>query len=134
METFIPILIAIVVFAAQAYTNYQKEQAKARKRNPAQPPLPEDNAEHLKDLARHPQPIPAPVPSPMPAPAVKSKFDYYSGVVNPDDATRGPHRRSAIPQQLAVDAAAHPQPAFDAGGFDLRDAVIKSIILDRPYK
>ncbi len=125
METFIPILIAIVVFAFQAYANYQKEQEKARKRNPGQPPLPEDNAKYIES---------APVPAPSASPAVTSEFERYSGVVDPIASIRSTGKRPLIPQRLVVDTAADVEPALDAEAFDLRDAVIKSIILDRPYK
>lgn len=127
METLIPILIAIVVFAFQAYANYQKEQEKARKRNPGQPPLPEDNAKHIN-------PVPASTPSSATTPAVKPDFEYYSGVVDSMESTRSKHPRSLIPQRLVVDREADVQPALGAEEFDLRDAVIKSIILERPYK
>lgn len=127
METFIPILIAIVVFAFQAYANYQKEQEKARKRIPGRPPLPEDNAKHIN-------PAPTPTPSSATSPAVKPEFEYYSGVVDPTESTRSKHPRPLIPQRLVVDKETDVQPALDAVEFDLRDAVIKSIILERPYK
>lgn len=128
METFIPILIAIVVFAFQAYANYQKEQDKARKRNPGVPPLPEDNARHIK-------PTSAPVPSSVPSTAVvEPKFEHYSGVLDPRESIRRKQERPLIPQRLVVDAETDEQPAFGAEDFDLRDAVIKSIILERPYK
>src|SRR5690606_40531428 len=97
METFIPILIAIVVFAFQAYANYQKEQDKARKRNPAQPPLPEDNAKHLEDIARHAKPVPAGAPSPASTPAVRPEFEHYSGVMDRTESTRHERKRPLIP-------------------------------------
>jgi len=127
METFIPILIAIVVFAFQAYANYQKEQEKARKRNPGQPPLPEANAKHI-------DPIPVPAPATAPSPAVRPEFEHYSGVVDPIEPARGAHQRPLIPQRLMVEKEPDMQPALDVERFDLRDAVIKSIILERPYK
>ncbi len=127
METLIPIVIAIVVFAFQAYANYQKEQDKARKRNPAQPPLPEDNAEHIK-------PGPVPAAAPVPSPTVNPQFGHYSGVVDAVEPTRSSRQRTLVPHRLEVDTGADVQPAFDAEEFDLRDAVIKSIILERPYK
>ena len=123
METFIPILIAIVVFAFQAYANYQKEQEKARKRKPGQPPLPEDNARHIK-----------PVPAQAPSPTVKPEFEDYTGAIDPAESPRRVHQRPLIPQRLVVDTEADVQPALDAEEFDLRDAVIKSIVLERPYK
>ena len=133
METFIPIIIAIVVFAFQAYANYQKEQDKARKRNPAQPPLeslpplPEDNAKHIQ---------PVPLPAPVTSSATRPEFERYSGMVDPvrSTPTRRSHERPLIPQRLAVETETDVQPDMDAETFDLRDAVIKSIILDRPYK
>ncbi|WP_262249274.1 hypothetical protein [Parapedobacter soli] len=126
METFIPILIAIVVFAFQAYANYQKEQDKARKRNPGQPPLPEDNAKYI-DTAT------APSAQSVPPPAVKPEFERYSGVVGSAEVPRGAGERPLIPQRLVVDTEADVLPVLDAEDFDLRDAVIKSIILERPY-
>ena len=127
METFIPIIIAIVVFAFQAYANYQKEQDKARKRRPAQPPLPEDNANYIP---------PVPAAAPASAPAVKPEFEYYSGVLDPTthNSRAKQQERPLIPQRLVVDTSDDVLPALDASGFDLRDAVIKSIILERPYK
>jgi len=128
METFIPILIAIVVFAFQAYANYQKEQEKARKRNPGQPPLPEDNAKYIN-------PVPAPVPPQGPLPTVKPEFENYSGVLDTDGSThtRGTRGRPLIPQRLVLNDEADVQPVVDVEEFDLRDAIIKSVILERPY-
>lgn len=124
METFIPILVAIVVFAFQAYANYQKEQEKARKRNLGQPPLPEDNAKQI---------TPVPAPSSVPSPSIQPEFAYYSGVVEPVESTRRT-QRPLIPQRLVVNTESDVPAALGAEEFDLRDAVIKSIILERPYK
>src|SRR5690606_23826452 len=109
METLIPILIAIVVFAFQAYANYQKEQDKARKRNPGVPPLPEDNAKYIK-----PVPAPSSVPSSAPSTAVEPGFEHYSGVLDPREPTRGKRERPLIPQRLVVDTEADVQPALAA--------------------
>lgn len=135
METFIPIIIAITVFAFQVYANYQKEQDKARKRNPGPPPLPEDNADYVKDLAKHTQSVPSRTHMPTTSsPAVKPEFEHYSGVIEPSGTKRRERQRPLIPQRLVVDTEHDVQPALDATEFDLRDAVIKSIILERPYK
>lgn len=128
METILPILIAIVIFAFQAYANFQKEQEKARKRNPGRPPLPEDNA-YL--------PIPpAPVTIPQPAASVPRAFDAYSGVFDTEQAARMQRsgRNPVIPKRLALNEELHAQTTANAEKFDLRDAVIKSIILERPYQ
>lgn len=132
MDRFIPIIIMIVIFAVRAYANYQKEQEKARKRNPGvPPPLPEDNARHVK-----PVPVPVPVPPSTTVQPVSREFDSYSGPVSPVEEIRRPRRgRTPTPKRLAVEATdTEEKPAMEAGQFDLRDAVIKSIILDRPYK
>jgi len=136
METFIPIIIAIAVFAVQVYANYQKEQDKARKRVPGPPPLPEDNADHVKDIAKRMQPAVQGVYTRDLSPAVRPEFENYSGVMepSPSGSKRDEPKRPLIPQRLAVDTEHDVLPALDAATFDLRDAVIKSIVLERPYK
>lgn len=127
METIIPILIAIVIFAFQAYSNFQKEQEKAQKRDLGRPPLPEDNAN---------RPVPAPtVVAQQPAVPVQHGFEKYSGVMDTGEATRinKTRQRPVIPHRLAVNEEAHAQTS-DVMKFDLRDAIIKSVILERPYQ
>jgi hypothetical protein len=141
METIIPILIAIVIFAFQAYSNYQKEQEKARKRNLGQPPLPEDNADRpMGEYWDEPvvETIPTerypPVTSPQPS-SVQRRFEKYSGVMDTGEATRinQTRQRPVIPRRLAVNEEAQAQTS-DVTKFDLRDAIIKSVILERPYQ
>ena len=130
MDRFIPIIIIIVIFALRAYANFKKEQEKARKRNPnvpPLPPLPEDNAEYIK-------PAPAPVPAPVPSTAAGPDFEQYSGVINPGEPTRARREYQPAPLRLEVDTETAGENEWDAEEFDLRDAVIKSVILERPYK
>ncbi|SFB78639.1 hypothetical protein SAMN05421747_101107 [Parapedobacter composti] len=144
METIIPILIAITVFALQAYANYQKEQEKARKRNLGRPPLPEDNADHLPHGPDHRSRVPDPrsptpghrSPTPDPRPQVKPAFEDYSGVVDARKIRRIRQARDGrqTPQRLEVEEGTAPLAKWDEPVFDLRDAVIKSAILERPYK
>ncbi|MGV3764027.1 hypothetical protein [Parapedobacter sp.] len=131
METFITIVIAIAIFGFQAYANYQKEQDKARKRNPAQPPLPEDNAKYIQ---HGPAGDSTPAAAPVTSSAATSEFERYSGMMDSSEFTRDEHQRPSIPQRLVVDTDTDTQPVLLAEEFDLRDAVIKSIILERPYK
>lgn len=128
METIIPILIAVVIFAFQAYSNFQKEQEKAQKRNLGQPPLPEDNADRRAHIP--------PMPAQQPAIPVNAGFEAYSGVMDAEGATRvyKSGQRPAIPTRLAISEETHDQATFDTAKFDLRDAVIKSVILERPYR
>src|SRR5690606_20765028 len=130
--------IAILVFAVQAYANYQKEQEKARKRNPGQPPippLPEENAERTlvnpeAELQRRPAAHPRPQAQP-----VREAYERYSGFVNTAETVRTKKIRkpSSSPSRIAVDAQEEPASSTGGASFDLRDAVIKSAILERPY-
>ena len=137
METIIPIVIALVVFAFQAYANFQKEQEKAKKRDlgqaPPLPPLPEDNAR---------RPVPAPVRrAEIPEPdrrqvetTHRPLFDAYTGVVEEVKHVRKANRRPLSGQRLAVNEEVSSQALLDVPEFDLRDAIIKSAILERPYQ
>lgn len=139
METFIPILIAIVVFAFQAYANFQKEQEKARKRNlgqPPVPPLPEENAERTlvkpeTDVHRR-----VVAPPQRRAQPIREAYESYSGFMDADKVTRTKKAvRNPTLSSLRIDVDEGADSAYvrDEMTFDLRDAVIKSAILERPY-
>ncbi|PPL01220.1 hypothetical protein [Parapedobacter indicus] len=139
METFIPILIAIVVFAFQAYANFQKEQEKARKRNlgqPPVPPLPEENAERTlvkpeTDVHRR-----VVAPPQRQAQPIREAYESYSGFMDADNVTRTKKAvRNPTLSSLRIDVDEGADSAYvrDEMTFDLRDAVIKSAILERPY-
>ena len=135
METFIPILIAIVVFAFQAYSNFQKEQEKARKRNlgqPPIPPLPEENAE--RDLINpETEQWEAAVPTQRQSTPIREAYRNYSGFMDVDKRTRTKQVQKPALSSLRVEVDEDTDSAHGAG-FDLRDAVIKSAILERPYQ
>ena len=151
METIVPIIIAIAIFAFQAYSNYQKEQEKAKKRNPGQPRAPEESSEYpfdeypsmeepsIPDYWEKPAPQLGPqrnVQTPIrqqPAPT-KQVFDEYSGVVDEEKIRSTRRQRQVIPKRLvAPEEEGEPSLVSDQE-FDLRDAVIKSTILERPYQ
>ena len=163
MEQLIPIIIAAIVFGFQAYNNYQKEQEKARKRNPGQPrqpvadepasqerPAPFDWLEELIGEPRPQQPVPAPTRQKSPEiPVVQQEepsrsdvrdpFQSYSGAFSEEEFHRKRRERQqkrtpskAAPVTLLV-AEEESQPVH-TGEFDLRDAVIKAAILERPYR
>ncbi len=152
METILPILVAIVIFAFQAYANFQKEQEKARKRNPGQPRVPDSDAQPFDEYPTMEEPpIPDYWQEPIPqapqrdvAPqaqkkksAVQQAFNEYSGVMDVDEVrrVRKSRQRQIIPQRLDVDDDEIDSNAIgDGQPFDLRDAVIKSAILERPYQ
>ncbi len=139
METFIPILIAIVVFAFQAYSNFQKEQEKARKRNVGQPrvppPLPEENAERTiinpeADAKRRAVVLPQRQAQP-----IRKAYESFSGFIDTEEVTREKKVRKPALSSLRVEVDADMDAASVKAevAFDLRDAVIKSAILERPY-
>lgn len=154
METIIPILIALVAFGFQAYANFQKEQDKARKRNPSQrrPSDPERQPD-----GRPTQSTGMPTPEPQyrdgttdrqppsrrkvstpewaaDIPATTPAFEAYTGRVDETKRhTRRPRNRR-MPEQVAVTDTESPGGEILASDFDLRDAVIKSAVLTRPYQ
>lgn len=155
METFIPIIIALVIFAFQAYSNFQKEQEKAKKRDLGQqPPLQEDHAEWpplpdnnpqrpvIADYWEEPVPAPAAPADPRkpyqaqrhPEPAV-SAYEQYSGFVDAERIKRASKARQKqlTPKRVEVEERSDTGRGREAT-FDLRDAVIKSAILERPYQ
>lgn len=138
METLIPIVIAIAVFAFQAYANFQKEQEKARKRNlgqPPVPPLPEENADRPAvkpaiDVQGREAARPQRKPEPL-----REAYEGYSGFMEVDEVKRIRKARKQPLSSLRLEVEEGMDPAFEREGksFDLRDAVIKSVILERPY-
>src|SRR5690606_15606316 len=138
METLIPIVVALAAFAFQAYSNFQKEQEKARKRNlgkPSAPPLPEDNAERNRGVPRAEAPRQPARSLPEPVPTYHQEYEGYSGFLDTDEVTRARASRKSMVSPLRVEIA--ERIGGDGGSravFDLRDAVIKSAILERPYQ
>ncbi len=161
METIIPIIIAAIVFGFQAYSNYQKEQEKARKRNPGQSRRPEGEEQAPQEHATpfdwleeligesRPQQIPAPAPQrPAETPVISEEEPVRDGARNPYQSYSGMfseeelHRKQRERQQKRNRPKIAPvNPAVSeegsrpghTGEFDLRDAVIKAAILERPY-
>lgn len=130
MEPFITVLIAIVVFAFQVYSNFKKEQEKARNRKMTPPPLPEDNARRRVEV---PQEKGKEIVS---QPVLRSEFEQYSGMMDVDEVKRVRGSRKPPQKVLRVEVEENVNRAafIDADTFDLRDAVIKSVILERPYR
>lgn len=148
METIIPILLALAIFGLQAYSNYQKEQEKARKRNPAQG-RPSASGGQQAESGTAPRPVAVPaewldephnIPpqewQPEEIPTTTKAFDAYTGRVDTrkarqqEDAANRP-----IPERLEVtDTEEEEREERREYSFDLREAVIQSVILERPYR
>lgn len=164
MEQIIPILIAVLVFAFQAYSNYQKEQEKARKRKYGQP-IPDDTipvegpgeikmdrpvrpsrtTAESRPATRQPEYTPFEVPA--------SPYHQYQGMLEPEEVKRARQNRTSASGQTRGSSRSvtnkhsdlikkveltdldtdHTGPSkFLQQRIDLREAVIHSIILERP--
>lgn len=145
MEQIIPILVAAVIFGFQAYANYQKEQEKARKRNPGQrPPQQQGGERPVPAEARQPRPAvvrerqpamrqPAPQPAPVP-----QGYQEYAGFIDENQLAQQAKQRAKRSQQDLLKPLEVTEDEEDHGDgierFDLREAVIYATILERPYQ
>lgn len=143
METIIPMLIAAVVFGLQAYANFQKEQEKARKRNPGQrptaanPEMPQPSTHGSEKTGKAPdaQPEYEWYPFDQPQPVTSPAFEKYTGTVQAGNTGRKKKTGNQIPSHLqVVEEQVSSGNEVSGYDFDLRDAVIKAAILERPYK
>jgi hypothetical protein len=161
MENYLPFLIAIGIFVYKTYTNFQAEQEKARKRAQNQPPAPVQPRGQKPTATKKPTPAsewadwpwsantPAPQSRPVdpypsfpkntPIPAQTSHtptaYEAYSGQWEEDEVTRvrkaKEKRRAEAAQTAKRIEVEEYEPQF---GFNLREAVIQSAILERPYR
>ncbi len=159
MENLFPFLIAILYFAFKIYSNFQKEQEKARSRRPSQPAP--SQAETAQSLQGKKQAAQTSLPQPF---LVEERYDpnrpfepQYKHVYTeevPKEGFREPsapkvESRSAVQLQnpevpseetlkaRAIHKAHHHRWEPEAEqevvpGFDFRDAIIKEAILNRP--
>lgn len=154
METIIPILIALVAFGFQAYANFQKEQVKARKRDPSrrrssdpgQPAtghptpsggLPVPESQYRGGAAGSQRPSSRNVSTPQRTPDIpvtSPAFEAYTGRIDETKRHARRTRSRRTPEHVEVTDTESPAVGISASGFDLRDAVIKSAILTRPYQ
>ncbi|MEH6308322.1 hypothetical protein RYH73_21885 [Olivibacter sp. CPCC 100613] len=134
MESILPIIIAAVVFGFQIYTNFKKEQEKARKRTPSHRPQPDETTtykplrqEVLQEgsIQEYKEVLKKQVP-----------FEDYTGVIEVEEVKRTKEIHKKHPhvyrrlEPYKIDSA--EEEANPYADFDLRDAVIKSAILNRP--
>lgn len=130
MENFLPALLIIGGVIYKIYSEYQKEQEKARRRMPQTPP----SSQPQEVFEQRPQP---PVIEPtmsVPMPAIP-KEEYFRNM--PEEARRAKAKREATTNNLktatplVVDIEEEKE---NTTSFDLREAVIQSAILHRPYQ
>jgi len=162
MENFIPFLIGIALFIYKTWTNYQKEQEKSRKRNPAKPPV--AKGQNLPDVRYNKTPASGKKPDPFlleetldtnnpyeprykhlyQKEAVPEKYqeeksrEFASKELRPYQEGRNPEQVSEEVQTNRKIHQPHKHKKVElheeeaAFKFDIRDAVIKEAILNRP--
>lgn len=147
MGEYLPFLFAIAYVIYGFYNNLKKAQEEAKKRNPSRP-WDADQQEGKRETPRN-----KPVPQ-MPAPPVyaepepilvkevyqperwEPKYEpvyqepAYQEYVKPKAPAR--KKKSVIPTNVSISDRINPEEGSPAYQFDMRDAVIKKAILDRP--
>ncbi|MGO1244002.1 MAG: hypothetical protein ACTJHT_02025 [Sphingobacterium sp.] len=122
MENFLPALLIIGGVIYKIYSEYKKDQEKARHRNPSRPikTTPPSPPKRIVPPTLKPTTVQLPnVEEEITQKYTKKRFQ-----------TESPKRKlQEIPKKVEPEISAD-----EAYSFDLRQAVIQSAILDRPYK
>lgn len=131
MENFLPALLIIGGVIYKIYSEFQKEQEKARRRIPQkQAPLPPTAREQPPGHTTTTEPVIA-----TPIPKVISPRDttsFFERVDKPQK--KSDKKRLAVNQEkLTVTKTNEVEEKQEVVSFDLREAVIQSAILNRPY-
>lgn len=129
MESFLPVLLIIAGVVYKIYTEFQKEQEKARKRQPNRPVPPAVPVPAPVATQRKSNPIPTvskPIP-PLPKQVIREAVPTEVEKLRNKKKETQERRKVLVTPQVEV----LPEPALH---FDLRQAVIQSVILERPYK
>lgn len=148
MEEYFPFIIAGGYFAYKIYTNFQKMQEEAKKRNPA---LPHQGKAPGKPAGKGPQPSSLPKPSsagPLkPAPFLVQEVNdpkhaeptYKSVYEQPLHEKRAAKSKASRPAKSGIpgriklsDRIIHDDVPEEVFHFDMRQAVINQAILERP--
>ena len=162
MEELLPIVIAVAVMIYRVYTNFVKEQEKARKRNPGRRPdemLPADTPvadtqpaqqEPIPEVVQEPRPSGNPyepaykeVKHPRPVREIYQEVKYEPMI--PETVVRHKYKEEPA-QEVKLGRTIHAPHKHGApiveeevvlersayADFDMHDAVIKSAILNRP--
>lgn len=136
METILPFIIAAIVFGYQIYANFKKEQEKAKKRKPShRPQVDETPYKPLRREILQREPLSEPELI-HPKSEKHITFEDYSGVLEVEEVKRAKeiHKKHEHAykrlEPYKIDAGSEETNPY--GDFDLRDAVIKSAILNRP--
>ncbi|WP_028297763.1 hypothetical protein [Olivibacter sitiensis] len=139
MENILPFIIGAIILIARVYNNFQKEQEKARKRNPGQKPAGEVSPQY----ERRPQgPEVKEVADPFvpETSTVPAAYESYTGALRDVEEVRRAREIHSKHKHgfNRLEPYKQVEPLTSDGiqnysDFDLRNAVIQSAILHRPY-
>ncbi len=136
MENILVVLVIIGSIIYKMYTGYKEEMEKAAKRKQQQrPPMPVQTQQHPQPQVAPPRPTARPVQIPVPStpkkkipPVVQYEKEIPSEVKRIQQSrSERAYKKVEIPEEMDKK---EKQPF----AFDLRQAVIQSAILERPYK
>lgn len=131
MENLLPAVLIIGGVIYKIYSEYQKEQEKARRRIPQmQEPLPPIVPEQPLVHTTATEPVIA-----MPIPKVVTPKNTGSFFERVDEAQKksAKKRLEVNREKLTVTKTNEVEEKKETVSFDLREAVIQSAILNRPY-
>lgn len=127
MEKLIPLLIALAIFGFKSYQNYMKEQEAALKRRKANAPIPSKNKSEAPAYQAHHKEKNVTTPPPFYSEKIKETSEIQRFKEEREK------QRLALNKKNKLNQSSQKEPAV-LEDFDLRKAVVMSIILDRPYK
>lgn len=130
MENLVVVLLFVGSIVYKIYTNYKEEMEKSAKRGPQRPPIAKQQspATVVKPQQYNPTPPPIPQPNiPQTAPSFVTKSNTIQEI--PDEVQRIRESRKKNPKLDLEEVEEKQEPI----AFDLRQAVIQSAILERPY-
>ncbi|MFD2906833.1 hypothetical protein [Sphingobacterium anhuiense] len=127
MEKLIPLLIALAIFGFKSYQNYMKEQEAALKRRKANAPIPSKSKAEPPAYQPSQKEKNVVTPPPFYSEKIKDTNEIQRFKKEREEHRLALNKKNKLTQSLQKE----PTVTED---FDLRKAVMMSIILDRPYK
>lgn len=135
MENLLIVLVFVASIVYKIYSNYKEEMAKSAKRTPQRQPHQQNSDNRPLSPAHRQQSTPPPIPKIVQQQAA-NPFVTKSNIIQdiPEEVQRAKQNRKAKPIERQDRPENEGQLERQPISFDLRQAVIQSAILDRPYK
>ncbi|SEM91882.1 hypothetical protein SAMN05216436_10953 [bacterium A37T11] len=139
MEKFIPMIVVAVAFFYKAYSNFKKEQQKVRTRNFKQPVKQASETRQVSSSGKTMTNREVPKPKSTAQKKVFSPvYNDFAGALTEEELARkkrNERQQAERSKQAQINAhKLNEERLHEAETFDLRDAVIKAAILERPYR